>query len=122
MIKFLSLVPVLTYIFKDEFNTNIKEYINLIILLLFIYIAQENYKESLYLLISLLIFNFMEKKNLDIVDNKDLPQEDIKEPESIEIIQEKELEEEPKSVSTRDDKQNQDPILYGFNFQSSDLI
>lgn len=122
MIKFLSLVPVLTYIFKDEFNIHIKEYINLVILLLFIYIAQENNKESLYLLISILIFNFMEKKNNNVIEIKDVQNENLQEPEIISGVDEKKLEEEPQSIATRDDIQNQDPILYGFNFQSSDLI
>ena len=94
------------------------------ILLLFIYIAQDNHKESIYLLLSLLIFNFNEKKcNIEQVQETATPvEEPVIEIPSPEVEKHDDAEIEDNNISTRNNEKNEDPILYGFNFQSNALF
>jgi hypothetical protein len=126
MINFLSLVPVFAYMFRNDIESKMKEYINILILMLFIYTTRENHKESLYLLISLVIFNFsrnglqpVQQEPEEISQTQELPQElpktqvILKKEE--EVKEEEEVEEVKFEEATRNDEENQNPLLYGYN-------
>ena len=132
MIKFLSLVPVLSYIFKEEIEIKFKEYINILILLVFIYIANDNHKESIYLLLSLIIFNLKtintyERDNTITPDNHVIDEKHTEDENTVVNVEHEQQELSPPELKgvdivTRNDEKNQDPILYGFNFNSSALL